>query len=59
MCNYLYIEPTLGELSQNKYPQSYECSLKVKKYILINYHKELDNDEMMYFMLHINRVCSR
>ena len=49
----------LFEQIKNKYPQSYECSLKVKKYILINYHKELDNDEMMYFMLHINRVCSR
>lgn len=49
----------LFEQIKNKYPESYECSLKVKKYILINYHKDLNNDEMMYFMLHINRVCSR
>ena len=49
----------LFEQIRNKYKTSYECCLKVKKYILINYHRELGNDEMVYFMLHINRVCSR
>lgn len=42
-----------------RYPQSYECSLKVKKYILANYGIEIGNDELVYFMLHINRICSR
>ena len=49
----------LFEQIRNKYKTSYECCLKVKKYILINYLRELGNDEMVYFMLHINRVCSR
>lgn len=42
-----------------RYPQSYECSLKVKKYIQANYGIEIGNDELVYFMLHINRICSR
>ena len=49
----------LFEQIRNKYPTSYQCSLKVKKYILLNYNIDLGNDEMVYFMLHINRVCSR
>lgn len=42
-----------------RYPQSYKCSLKVKKYIQANYGIEIGNDELVYFMLHINRICSR
>lgn len=49
----------LFEQIRNKYPASYQCSLKVKKYILLNYNIDLGNDEMVYFMLHINRVCTR
>lgn len=49
----------LFEQIRNKYPTSYQCSLKVKKYILLNYNIDLGSDEMVYFMLHINRVCSR
>lgn len=49
----------LFEQIRNKYPTSYQCSLKVKKYILLNYNIDLGNDEMVYFMLHINRVCTR
>lgn len=49
----------LFEQIRNKYPASYQCSLKFKKYILLNYNIDLGNDEMVYFMLHINRVCTR
>lgn len=49
----------LFEQIRNKYPTSYQCSLKVKKYIFLNYNIDLGNDEMVYFMLHINRVCTR
>ena len=49
----------LFEQIRNKYPTSYQCSLKVKKYILLNYNIDLGSDEMVYFMLHINRVCTR
>ncbi len=49
----------LFEQIQKKYPEAYDCTLKVKRYILLNYHIDLGNDELVYFMLHINRVTSR
>lgn len=44
---------------RERYPDAYRCVLKVKKYIKENCDIELTNEEMTYFMLHINRVCSR
>ncbi len=49
----------LFEQIRRKYPDAYDCTLKVKKYILLNYGIDLGNDELVYFMLHINRVTSR
>ena len=49
----------LFEQIKNRYQDSYNCSLKVKKYIGYNYHIDISNDELVYFILHINRVCNR
>ena len=49
----------LFEQIKNRYQDSYNCSLKVKKYICSNYHIDISNDELVYFILHINRVCNR
>ena len=49
----------LFEQIKNHYQDSYNCSLKVKKYIGSNYHIDISNDELVYFILHINRVCNR
>ena len=49
----------LFEQIKNRYQDSYNCSLKVKKYIGSNYHIDITNDELVYFILHINRVCNR
>ncbi|MCI7222485.1 MAG: PRD domain-containing protein [Erysipelotrichaceae bacterium] len=49
----------LFEQIKNRYQDSYNCSLKVKKYIGSNYHIDISNDELVYFILHINRVCNR
>lgn len=52
-------EDDLFDQIRRKYPVAFECTLKVKKYILLNYGIELGDDELVYFMLHINRVTSR
>ena len=49
----------LFEQIKNRYQDSYNCSLKVKKYIGSNYNIDISNDELVYFILHINRVCNR
>ena len=49
----------LFEQIKNRYQDSYNCSLKVKKYIGSNYNIYISNDELVYFILHINRVCNR
>ena len=49
----------LFEQIKNRYQDSYNCSLKVKKYIGSNYHIDISNEELVYFILHINRVCNR
>lgn len=52
-------DDVLFEQIKNRYQDSYNCSLKVKKYIGSNYHIDISNDELVYFILHINRVCNR
>lgn len=60
----------LGELSDSsdeslylqikeKYPEAYSCTLKVKKYLEKKFKINITSEEMLYFMLHINRVTSR
>lgn len=52
-------EDSLYEQIKRRYPNAYECSLKVKKYIKEFYKVSITKEEMVYFMLHINRVCDR
>lgn len=49
----------LFEQIKNRYPESYKCTVKVKRYIEELYHISISREEMVYFMLHINRVCNR
>jgi beta-glucoside operon transcriptional antiterminator len=44
---------------KEKYPKSFECVIKVKNYILDKFDIDITNEEMVYFMLHINRVTQR
>lgn len=41
---------------RGKYPDIYECSLRIKTYLENKFDSKLDCDEMMYFMLHIARL---
>ena len=40
---------------KRQYPKAYECALKIEKYLKV----QLKNEEILYLILHINRLCSR
>lgn len=44
---------------KENYPIAYQCSLKIKNYLKTKYGAELSNEELTYFMIHIQRVTSR
>lgn len=52
-------EKELYEQVKAKYPEAYQCTQKVKAYIESTYGKNPNKDEMLYLMLHINRITSR
>lgn len=52
-------DDVLFEQIKSRYPESYTCTIKVKRYIEEFYHISINHEEMVYFMLHINRVCDR
>lgn len=56
---------SFGDLSQeilevikNSDIKAYQCALKIKDYILEKYNYELNNEEIMYLAIHINKVVS-
>ena len=44
---------------KDKYPEAYDCTCKINKYIKLKFNKTITKDEMLYCMVHINRVCER
>lgn len=42
-----------------KYPETYECAKRIKLYLDSKLNVELNNEEMLYFMLHIRRLTER
>lgn len=44
---------------KEKYPQAYQCACKVQQYLEIKFCTKMTHEEMLYFMLHINRVAER
>lgn len=44
---------------KNKYPEAYQCVLKIEKYLNHKLNIDLVNDEKLYFMLHVNRLANR
>lgn len=38
--------------------EAYKCALKIKEYILEKYNYELNNEEIMYLAIHINKIVS-
>lgn len=44
------------QLLKNKYRKSYNCIVKIADYIHDRYYYEMDREEMMYLMIHIEKV---
>lgn len=42
---------------KEQYSEVYECSLKIKEYLAEQTCEELSDEECLYLMLHINRLC--
>ncbi len=43
----------------NTYPKTYECTQHVRKYLKDQMNWDLSDEECIYLMLHINRLCAR
>ena len=46
----------LFEIMKEKIPEAHECAVKIKRYIEKYYDYVVNNEEIMYLMLHINRL---
>lgn len=46
------------EMVSKSYPHAYNCSLKIKEYIKMNYDYNVNGDELVYLTMHIQRVIS-
>ncbi len=51
-------ENTLINVIKLQYPDSYECTNKVREFIQNKYDYEVKEDEVLYLTLHINRVIT-
>ncbi|PFJ08482.1 transcription antiterminator BglG [Bacillus cereus] len=49
----------LFEQVQDKYTKAFECVKKIEKYVLNGYGTQITKAEMVYLVLHINRVTNR
>lgn len=46
----------LYELVQSKYPKAFQCSLRVEDYLLTKYDVPINQSEIIYLTIHINKV---
>lgn len=44
---------------KEQYPKTYECVQHIKQYLISEMNWELHDEELLYLMLHINRLCAR
>ena len=42
-----------------QYPRTYDCVLKIRKYIKEKLEKDVSDEELMYLMIHIQRIVSK
>ena len=50
---------SLYEKVKDEYKSTYNCAVKISKLIYDRINLELYDEELLYLMLHINRLCSR
>lgn len=46
------------DLMKVKYPDTYKCIIKIENYFKKNLDWQCDEEELLYLMLHINRLCA-
>lgn len=47
------------EMMKTEYQETYDCVLEIKRYIEEKLGWNPSNEELLYLMLHVNRLCSR
>ncbi len=52
-------EDDLINVLKSKYPDAYKCTEKIKKFVEKQYRYELTEEEMLYLMIHIQRVVKK
>ncbi len=53
------VNVSMFEALRKEYPSAYTCVLKISEKFKENLKKSLSDEEKMYLMLHINRLCIR
>lgn len=48
----------LFELLKNEYPMTYQCVLGIKELIFNKFNWNIGDEELLYLILHVNRLCS-
>ena len=49
----------ISEEMKNNYPDSYECAEKIRQYLVDELHEDINDEEILYLVIHINRLLSR
>ncbi|WP_080848614.1 BglG family transcription antiterminator LicT [Cytobacillus gottheilii] len=52
-------EDDLINVIKSKYPNAYQCTQKIKKFVENKYKYELTEEEMLYLTIHIQRVLNK
>ena len=53
------INKELFHTLKEEYPQAYQCAMQLSRYFCDVINMNLCEEELLYLMLHINRLCSR
>ena len=49
----------ISEEMRNNYPDSYVCAEKIREYLKEKLHEDINDEEILYLVIHINRLLSR
>ena len=49
----------LYDKTKEEFPKTYNCTKQITQYLLNQFKIDLTDEEKLYLMLHINRLCTR
>ncbi len=49
----------ISEEMRNSYPDSYTCAEEIRQYLNSELHEDINEEEVLYLVIHINRLLSR